>query len=111
MCFLNLSLTRLIRLTSMLDIKAIICLMVLREQAEKLGLWTNTTPEANLAKLITFCALEPLPDCYAPVNPMNSPLVNFLLLKRLHRRILATNEGMLIYRAVLIFRLWKNWHI
>lgn len=76
-----------------IDADDIVFIFDLREQAEKLGVWTNTTPEANLAKLITFCALEPLPDCYSPVNPLNSPLVNFLLLKRLHRRILATNEG------------------
>ena len=58
----------------------IVFIFKLREQAEKLGQWTDISPVANLAKLISFCALEPLPDCY-PVNPLNSSLVNFLLLK------------------------------
>jgi hypothetical protein len=74
-----------------IDADDIVFIFKLREKAEKLGQWTNISAEANLAKLISFCALEPLPDCY-PVNPLNSSLVNFLLLKRLHRRILATNE-------------------
>ena len=45
-----------------------------------------------MAKMLRFCVLEFLPECEASLNPANENLVNFLLLKRLHRRILATNE-------------------
>lgn len=54
--------------------------------------WPVLSYEANLAKIMRFCVLEYLPDCETSLNPVNSNLVNFLLLKRLHRRILATNE-------------------
>ncbi len=65
----------------------------LREAAAKSqGNWVETSYQENLAKLKTFCELEHLPNC-VPMNSENSHLINFLLLKRLHRRILATNEG------------------
>lgn len=66
----------------------------LREQADKFkGNWTDgASPEANLTKLTNFCELEHVPDC-VPSNALNAPLVNYLLLGRLHRRVLATNEG------------------
>jgi hypothetical protein len=72
----------------------IVFIFKLREQAEKLGQWTDISPVANLAKLISFCALEPLPDC-SPVNPLNSSLVNF-------EKTSSTN---------LSNKIWSNWHI
>ena len=42
--------------------------------------------------MMRFCVLEFLPECETAMNPENSNLVNYLLLKRLHRRIFATNE-------------------
>jgi hypothetical protein len=54
--------------------------------------WPILSVEANIAKMMRFCVLKYLSDCETPLNPENSNLVNFLLLKRLHRRILATNE-------------------
>jgi hypothetical protein len=54
--------------------------------------WPVNTHEENLAKVLEFCELEPWFDCCEPVNSLNTGLLNFLLLKRLHRRIMATNE-------------------
>ena len=54
--------------------------------------WPDLSPEVNMAKMLRFCVLEFLPECESPLNPLNENLVNFLLLKRLHRRVLATNE-------------------
>ena len=68
----------------------IVYIFKLREAAEQLGHWEIGTD--NLAKLLEFCILEPIPNL-VPLNEANIPAVNDRLLTRLLRIILVTNEG------------------